>query len=1143
MTDATTINDETYWDHRFATDWESFEGPRQSRFFAKLAIDHLPQWLLDHIRQKSLTIADWGCAQGDGADVWAGYVDSRQITGIDFSPLAIGQARQRYPAIRFESSDWTDEPHAGADLFDVVFSSNTLEHFHRPYDVLQVLSNKARNAVVLALPYCERDRISEHFYSFLPENIPLVLPNGFRLVWSRVIDCRVLPDTLWNGDQVFLVYAACPWFDGLNLALKDQHVESHDCESQAGILSRLTNGLKSQTADAVGLVAARDAQIAGLHATLSGRGEKIAELDLDLKDTKAQFAELKLVLKQSENQLAEMVVVLKEGEARSAEFKQAMAQRDTEMSRLGQLLALQTDQIAGMNDSLLQRDARMAELSCELLARDEKMVTLQELTGKRDAQIAGYRQFISERNNEIARLSQITAGDEAQPATPAHASAEELALASVEMLRNTRSWKITSPLRFALRLYRHGLLAADRRRISRSLRAAYHRLPLPASARKMLGATYRSTVRPSFAVVRSQLLATVSFQPPVDVPAAQEKDKPDYIVWGVIDWHFRHQRPQQLAQALAASGRRVFYISANLVDDARPGFSQESLDGNKRLHQVNLFAAGAPVIYTSAPSHDALIQLRASMGDVLAWAGSRQLVSLVQHPFWCDIASALPNSRLVYDCMDHHEGFGNTANAVLALERALMRHADLTITTSVWLDNIVAEHTPHRALIRNASDFDHFARMTATVYSDAQDRSIIGYYGAIAEWFDQDLVESIARRFPECCILLIGDDTVDAKKRFKPLANVVMLGEIPYAQLPAYLHAFDVCLLPFKVIPLTLATNPVKVYEYLSAGRSVVSVDLPEMQQFGDLVRVAENTEDFLTAVNDVLRGMDAPDAPTRRQAFAREQTWKHRATALMAHAESPIRDPQVSVIVVTYNNLDFTRACLASLDEQTDYENMEIIVVDNASSDNSAAYLKDWVTGAPNRKLILNDDNRGFAAANNQGLVLATGSYLVLLNNDTYVTPGWARTLFRHLQRDTTIGLIGPVTNNIGNEARIQIAYESMDQMIGVSQAHVRQRLGQTFPLHTAAFFCVMFSRHVYEQVGPLDEVFGRGFFEDDDYCRRIEQIGLRIACAEDVFIHHHLSASFSKLRSADRQALFDQNKLIYEKKWGAWAPHAYRS
>jgi GT2 family glycosyltransferase len=86
------------------------------------------------------------------------------------------------------------------------------------------------------------------------------------------------------------------------------------------------------------------------------------------------------------------------------------------------------------------------------------------------------------------------------------------------------------------------------------------------------------------------------------------------------------------------------------------------------------------------------------------------------------------------------------------------------------------------------------------------------------------------------------------------------------------------------------------------------------------------------------------------------------------------------------------------------------------------------------------------------------------------------------------------------------------------------------------------MLPRHTYEQIGELDEQFGRGFFEDDDYCRRIEQAGMKVLCVEDVFIHHHLSASFNKLRSADRQALFEQNKALYEAKWGPWMPHRYR-
>jgi GT2 family glycosyltransferase len=83
---------------------------------------------------------------------------------------------------------------------------------------------------------------------------------------------------------------------------------------------------------------------------------------------------------------------------------------------------------------------------------------------------------------------------------------------------------------------------------------------------------------------------------------------------------------------------------------------------------------------------------------------------------------------------------------------------------------------------------------------------------------------------------------------------------------------------------------------------------------------------------------------------------------------------------------------------------------------------------------------------------------------------------------------------------------------------------------------------RRVLETVGELDEAFGIGFFEDDDYCRRVEQAGFRVACAEDVFVHHHLSASFAKMQSEEKRELFERNKRTYEAKWGTWTPHVYR-
>lgn len=632
------------------------------------------------------------------------------------------------------------------------------------------------------------------------------------------------------------------------------------------------------------------------------------------------------------------------------------------------------------------------------------------------------------------------------------------------------------------------------------------------------------------------------FDLPLFRPIHREIGKPDYIVWGVIDWHFRHQRPQQLALALAETGRRVFYISSDLEDKNSVGFRVESPSAEERIYQIKLFARGGPSIYKNAPSIDIVTQLRRGIGEVLDWADCFQVVSLADHPFWLDVAAVIPNSRLIYDCMDYHEGFGNNADALLQLERRLLQDAELTITTSAWLENTIQSEAKHIALIRNGCDYGYFSEMPKEIYQDPEGRRIIGYYGAIAEWFDMDLIEAVALQHPDSCVMLIGADTINAQSQLANVTNIVFTGEVHYNRLSYYLHGFDLCLLPFKVMPLTQATNPVKVYEYLSAGKPVVSIHLPEMVQFENLIYVASGQESFLAMVKSVLSRSEPSSLIHERRFFAQGQTWHHRVEAMIEHAESCCRDPKVSIIVVSYNNLELTRACLASLDQHSQYPRMEIIVVDNASSDGTPQFLSAWAAESTDRKLILNHENLGFAAANNQGLEAADGDYLALLNNDTCVTLGWIRTMVHHLERDPSIGLIGPVTNNIGNEAKIDIHYSNMEEMHREAFAYTRRHIGGLFPLRTAAFFCVMMPRTTYNLVGCLDEVFGLGFFEDDDYCRRIEKVGLEIVCAEDVFIHHHLSASFDKLTNGERSRLFDKNRAIYESKWGKWAPHVYR-
>ncbi len=245
---------------------------------------------------------------------------------------------------------------------------------------------------------------------------------------------------------------------------------------------------------------------------------------------------------------------------------------------------------------------------------------------------------------------------------------------------------------------------------------------------------------------------------------------------------------------------------------------------------------------------------------------------------------------------------------------------------------------------------------------------------------------------------------------------------------------------------------------------------------------------------------------------------------------------PKISIIIVTYNNLILTKNCLNSIFCFSHYSNLEIIIVDNGSADETKKYLQQVTASNPQIRLILNDHNRGFAPANNQGLKIASGEYIVFLNNDTIVTPHWLPNLLRHFQQDQAIGLLGPVTNNIGNSAKIKVDYHNLIGLLDFSARHRQKNINQKKELPSVALFCAIAKKTTLERIGGLSEEYKLGYFEDDDLCQRIKQQSLKIFCAQDVFIHHVGGASFGRLPWKKRMEIFNQNKKIYEKKWGQW-------
>lgn len=366
----------------------------------------------------------------------------------------------------------------------------------------------------------------------------------------------------------------------------------------------------------------------------------------------------------------------------------------------------------------------------------------------------------------------------------------------------------------------------------------------------------------------------------------------EIVVFGE-DWAAHPSSTQHLIRRLSAR-RKVLWI--NSIGMRRPNLS--IYDGKRILKKlrsgvVSLRGQGlrgvqgaegnvtviSPVV-VPVPSSDFAWFVSRKILELSAARAARRM-TFCSPILWLTLPSAVKalgifrEKAVVYYCGDDFRSMRNIDPAlVMRWEDELARKADLVLAPS----RVTAARFPREktVFVPHGVDFELFSTPTPPARDLPLGKPTVGFYGALADWIDLELLIGVARRLPDHRFVLIGPILVDARKLLTE-PNVYYLGPRPHEELPSYVQHWTVSLLPFRRNLQIRACNPLKLREYLAAGSPVVATDFPALDGYRDLVDVADGADDFAAAV--ALRSrFDGSEERARRRDRVRGESWESRA-------------------------------------------------------------------------------------------------------------------------------------------------------------------------------------------------------------------------------------------------------------------------
>jgi glycosyltransferase involved in cell wall biosynthesis len=379
---------------------------------------------------------------------------------------------------------------------------------------------------------------------------------------------------------------------------------------------------------------------------------------------------------------------------------------------------------------------------------------------------------------------------------------------------------------------------------------------------------------------------------PLATKPAEYADAP-IIVHSHLRWDFVWQRPQQLLSRLAQRNQVLFVEEPIYLDDVASARLDLSLPMERVHRAVPMLPATLRGQYDeSIVTVRELVRRQIAVDGALGGMFARPIQWFYTPMPAPAMIGAFGERAVVYDCMDELSKFRFAPAQLVDRERYLMSSADVIFAGGFKLSQSKAKYHTNVHFFGCGVDVAHFATARAADVVVPREiasltRPVIGYYGVIDERIDYDLLRTLAASLPEAELVMVGPVVKVDPNELPQAHNIHWLGQRRYAELPAHVKGFDVCLMPFALNDATEYINPTKTLEYMAAGKPIVSTAVSDVvHNFTPVVAVATTPEEFVTAVRQAIESPSA-EMISRGLEQARSNSWE----SIVARMERIIRD------------------------------------------------------------------------------------------------------------------------------------------------------------------------------------------------------------------------------------------------------------